>query len=172
MTHPAIIKMLYLGPKKDKISFAAVIKNCHIMPVAISYEDDPNTINKAREEVATALKGEYNKRPMEDVISMVKGLREWKGNVHLSFGDVIDGEYNSAEDVAAEVDRQIHSIYRLWPNNWFSYDYLKGSDEHRAEYEGFDSDAFLSSIKHLSPEVKSFVLNSYANPVRARLGEV
>ena len=172
MTHPAIIKMLYLGPKKDKISFAEVIKNCHIMPVAISYEDDPNTINKAREEVATALKGEYNKRPMEDVISMVKGLREWKGNVHLSFGDVIDGEYNSAEDVAAEVDRQIHSIYRLWPNNWFSYDYLKGSDEHRAEYEGFDSDAFLSSIKHLSPEVKSFVLNSYANPVRARLGEV
>ena len=45
MTHPAIIKMLYLGPKKDKISFAEVIKNCHIMPVAISYEDDPNAIN-------------------------------------------------------------------------------------------------------------------------------
>ena len=75
------------------------------------------------------------------------------------------------EEVAAEVDRQIHSNYALWPNNYFSYDYLKGSSENSDKYSGFDSNAFLASISHLSPEVRSFVLNSYANPVRSFLGE-
>ena len=171
VTHPAIIKMLYLGPKKDKLSFTEVIKNCHIVPVAISYEMDPNAINKAREEIKTKEEGEYNKKPLEDVISMVRGIREYKGRVHLAFGDELTGDYQTPEEVAAEVDRQIHSNYALWPNNYFSYDYLKGSSENSDKYSGFDSNAFLASISHLSPEVRSFVLNSYANPVRTFLGE-
>ena len=171
VTHPAIIKMLYLGPKKDKLSFSEVIKNCHIVPVAISYENDPNAINKAREEVKTKEEGSYSKKPMEDVISMIKGIREWKGRVHIAIGDELTGDYQTLEEVAKEVDRQIHTNYTLWPNNWFCYDYLKSYDENKSKYEGFDKDAFLASINHLNDEVKDFVINSYANPVKSFLGE-
>ena len=171
VTHPAIIKMLYLGPKKDKLSFSDVIKNYHIVPVSISYEMDPNAINKAREEIKTKEEGEYNKKPLEDVISMVKGIREWTGRVNLTFGDELTDTYQTPEEVAAEVDRQIHANYTLWPNNWFSYDYLNNSNENSDKYEGFDKDGFLAGFSHLTPEVRDFVLNSFANPVRSFLGE-
>ena len=51
-TNPAIIKMLYLSYKSSGISFSDLIKAVNIVPVAISYQYDPNDINKGREEVS------------------------------------------------------------------------------------------------------------------------
>lgn len=173
VTHPSIIKMLYLDRKREGVSFADVIKTCRIVPVAVSYEYDPNDISKAREEVETLSKGHYEKKKHEDVFSMIRGLRLWKGNIHISFGPPLtDRAYTSAEEVAAEVDRQIHSLYRLCDTNWFSYDYINGNEDNRDKYEGFDSNAFLSRYSHLNSEVRAFILNSYANPVRSCLEAV
>ena len=166
MTHPAIIKMLYLSQKSKGVGFSELIGKLRIVPLAISYEYNPNDINMSREEVAIIEKGSYNKKKYEDVVSMMKGIKGYKGRTHVAFGTPLSGCYDKPDEVAAEIDRQIHLNYRLWDTNYFAYDHLEGSCRFKDRYEGFDGDAFLARLAHLSDHVRRFVLDSYANPVR------
>lgn len=172
VTHPSIVKMLHLAKKREGVGFEEVIKACHIVPVAVSYEYDPNDIAKAREEVLTQANGSYNKGKVEDVVSMIRGLREFKGRIHISIGDELTGDWHSPEEVAAEIDRQIHLNYHLMDTNWFCYDQLNGDDANRDKYPDFDGKAFLDRYAVLNDEVRTFILNSYANPVRSRLAQL
>ena len=170
LTQSAIIKMLYLSKKKEGCSFSELIKKCNIVPVAISYQYDPNDINKGREEVTKEHNdGKYEKKKYEDLISMVKGLRCQKGHVHVSIGNPLEGEYNTPEEVAAAIDREIHLNYRLFDTNYLAYDVLEGGDRFKDHYATLDRNEFLSKFAHLSEDVRSFVLNTYANPVRMML---
>ena len=172
-TQPAIIKMLYLSKKGTGVSFQDLIKSMNIVPVAVSYEYDPNDINKGREEILRkAHDGAYEKKRYEDLISMARGMKCQKGRVHLSVDTPVTGHFDTPDDVARAIDRQIHLNYRLWDTNMFAYDYLEGTDRYKRELEGFDGKAFLSRFAHLTPEVRSFVLNGYANPVRMALKEM
>ena len=171
-TQPSIIKMLYLSQKGKGESFSELINRMNILPISISYEYDPNDINKGREEVLRSQHhGEYEKKRYEDLISMTRGLKARKGRVHLAVGTPVKGDFSTPEEVAREVDRQIHLNYKLWDTNMFAYDYLEKSDRFASELSDFDGDEFLSRFAHLSPVVRDFVLNSYANPVRSRLME-
>ena len=171
-TQPSIIKMLYLSQKGKGITFSELINKMNILPISISYEYDPNDINKGREEVLREHQhGEYEKKKYEDLISMARGLKAQKGRVHLAVGTPISGEFDTPEDVAREVDRQIHMNYKLWDTNKAAYDYLEKSDRFSSDLKDFDTEAFLHRFSHLSPDVRDFVLNSYANPVRSRLKE-
>ena len=170
LTQSAIIKMLYLSKKKEGCSFSELIKKCNIVPVAISYQYDPNDINKGREGVTKEHNdGKYEKEKYEDLISMVKGLRCQKGQVHVSIGNPLEGEYNTPEEVAAAIDREIHLNYRLFDTNYLAYDVLEGGDRFKDHYATLDRNEFLSKFAHLSEDVRSFVLNTYANPVRMML---
>ena len=170
LTQSAIIKMLYLSKKREGYSFSELMKKCNIVPVAISYQYDPNDINKGREEVTKEHNdGKYEKKKYEDLISMVKGLRCQKGNVHVAIGEPLTGEYNTPEEVAEAIDRQIHLNYRLFDTNYLSYDVLEGGDMFKDQYASLNKDEFLSRFSHLSEDVRSFVLNTYANPVRMML---
>lgn len=172
VTTPSIVKMLYLSKRNSGISFSSLIKSCNIVPVSISYQYDPNDINKGREEIMKEHNdGKYEKKKYEDIISMVKGIRNYKGNVHIAIGDPITGEFNNADEVAREIDRQIHLNYHLYDTNYFAYDYLEGSESFVSYWKDFDKDAFLSRFNHLSNDVRTFVLNTYANPVRMMLKE-
>lgn len=171
-TQPSIIKMLYLSQKGKGITFSELINKMNILPISISYEYDPNDINKGREEVLREHQhGEYEKKKYEDLISMARGLKAQKGRVHLAVGTPLSGEFDTPEDVAREVDRQIHMNYKLWDTNKAAYDYLEKSDRFSSDLKDFDTEAFLHRFSHLSPDVRDFVLNSYANPVRSRLKE-
>ena len=171
-TQPAIIKMLYLSKKGSGISFNELINSMNIVPVAVSYEYDPNDINKGREEILRkAHDGEYEKKRYEDLISMARGMKCQKGRVHMSIGTPLSGDFEDANAVAREIDRQIHLGYRLWDTNLFAYSYLEHDGRFSSELSGFDGDAFLARFSHLSPDVREFVLNSYANPVRMALKE-
>ncbi|MGI6433246.1 MAG: 1-acyl-sn-glycerol-3-phosphate acyltransferase, partial [Sphaerochaetaceae bacterium] len=169
VTNPAIIKMLYLSYKDSKLSFGQLIDSVNIVPVAISYQYDPNDINKGREEVSRKLYGTYRKKKYEDVVNMLRGLRRYKGNVHVSFGTRLGGEFADATEVAAEIDRQIHTNYKLWDTNYFAYDVLHSSERFKAEYEKLHTKKFLARYKALADELREFVLSSYANPVRMQL---
>lgn len=172
VTTPSIVKMLYLSKRNSGISFSSLIKSCNIVPVSISYQYDPNDINKGREEIMKEHNdGKYEKKRYEDIISMVKGIRNYKGNVHIAIGDPITGDFNNADEVAREIDRQIHLNYHLYDTNYFAYDYLEGSEKFVDHWKDFDKDTFLSRFNHLSNDVRTFVLNTYANPVRMMLKE-
>lgn len=173
-TSSAIIKMLYLSMKKSKVTFSDLIQKLRIVPVAISYEYDPNDVNKSKEEILKLLSdGEYNKKKYEDLINMVKGLRQYKGRVHVSIGKPLtDKTYENHEQVAREIDRQIHTMYKLWPTNYFAYDYLEGTSRFAEEYKDFDQNKFLKRYSRLSEDVRLYALNAYANPVRSYLSEI
>ncbi len=146
-----------------------MINSCRIVPVAVSYEYDPCDLIKAGEEVARIKSGEHTKKRYEDLISISRGMKGYKGNVHIAFGKPIQGEFENSDQVAQEVDRQIHQLYRLWPTNLFAYDYLEGTDTFASSYQDFDSEAFLYRFKGAREDVRLYALNAYANPVRSFL---
>lgn len=169
-TEPAIIKMITLAKPKDT-SFADYIRSLHIVPVAISYEWDPCDIAKANELHAKRALGSYQKGEHEDVQSIAKGISGFKGNVHVAFGDVLAGDYADAEEVAAELDRQILKNYRLHASNYAAQammpdDHLqllsrnliiKDLDEKRPLFE--------KRVQQCPPECRDILVAMYANPV-------
>lgn len=169
VTTPAIIKMLHLSQKSKGVSFNEVVNSCRIVPVAVSYEYDPCDLIKAGEEVARLNRGDHAKKRYEDLISISRGLKGYKGNIHIAFGKPIAGEFQNSDQVAQEVDRQIHTLYHLWPTNLFAYDYLENSTRFAASYQDFDKEAFLYRFKGVREDVYRFALNAYANPVRSYL---
>jgi hypothetical protein len=173
-TSPAIIKMLYLSMRKSKIPFSELINKCRITPVSVSYEYDPCDINKSREEITKLFnEGTYNKKKHEDLISLVKGLREFKGRIHVHIGKPLtDKQYDDHNEVAREIDRQIHLNYKLWPTNYFAYDYLEKTNKFEDQYKDFDTEKFLSRYCHLNDDIHKYALNAYANPVRSYLKEL
>lgn len=169
VTTPAIIKMLHLSQKQKGVTFNEVVNRCRIVPIAVSYEYDPCDLIKAGEEVARIKSGEHTKKRYEDLISISRGMKGYKGNVHIAFGTPIQGFYENSEQVAVEVDRQIHALYKLWPTNLFAYDYLEGGSRFASSYQDFDSEAFLYRFKGAREDVRLYALNAYANPVRSYL---
>lgn len=170
VTTPAIIKMLHLSQKrKESVSFSDLIRRCNIVPVSVSYEYDPCDIIKSLEEVSRLKKGEKPKKKYEDLISISRGMKGNKGRIHIAFGEPLKDDYANSEEVAAEIDRQIHLSYKLWPTNCFAYDYLHKSDRFKDEYADFDTEAFLDRFKNQKEDVQLFALNAYANPVRSYL---
>jgi hypothetical protein len=174
-TEPAIIKMLAMSQHKETESFSAYINALHIVPVAISYELDPCDGAKARELCEKATHGHYQKAEHEDVESIAKGIAGSKGNVHVSFGTPLVGEFADADAVALEVDRQIVTNYVLHPTNFFAYkqlhgDYPSGMNANDRAFvksaNGIAQEqAFSARMAALPDEHRPFALGIYANPV-------
>lgn len=164
-TNPSVIKMLYIAPKREKMSFQDFLYSVNIVPVSISYEFDPCDLLKARELHRTDQSGEYRKRKDEDLLSMYAGLKGSKGRVHLSFGSAVRGDFQSPEEVATEIDRTIHREYKLWPSNYIAYDTLHGKDDHSSSYSRKDVEDFLHRFRRESSPVRSIALKIYANAV-------
>lgn len=118
VSDPAIIKMLYMSHKRDGLSLAESIRRLRVVPVAISYEFDPCDGDKARELEERHRTGSYEKRPGEDIESIVKGVSGFKGQVHVAFGTPLEiADDVRPDDVAAAVDRQILGLMRTHPIN-------------------------------------------------------
>jgi 1-acyl-sn-glycerol-3-phosphate acyltransferase len=164
-TEPAILKMIAMAKPKD-VSFADYIRQLNIVPVTISYEWDPCDYAKAREVQMRQQHGEYEKDIHEDVLSIARGIEGYKGHVHLAFGDVLDGDYETAEDVAAELDRQIIANYHLHPSN-----YLAAVESGAAELPdgvAIDSEKktlFTERLQQCPQSCREVFLAMYANPL-------
>lgn len=171
-TSTAVLKMIGMEYKKKGIPFEEAVNQMHIVPVSISYEYDPCDITKGREEIAKLRhEGVYKKSKYEDILNLLRGLRKYKGNVHIALGTELKGDYPTPQDAAREIDRQIHLNYRLWDTNYFCYDFVNNSEDFVEHYEDFRERTFLHRYKGLDREVLDFVLNSYANPVASYLYE-
>ena len=168
-TNPAVIKMLYLAPRREGIDFSEFLKRVNIVPVAVSYEFDPCDVLKARELHRTEQAGAYRKRKHEDLLSMYKGLSGWKGRVHLGFGDCIRGHYEGIGELAAEIDRQIHNCYHMWPSNYIAHDELTGKKSSEQLYTAEESKGFMQRFRQESRDVRSLALRIYANAVVNKL---
>ncbi|MGF1696527.1 1-acyl-sn-glycerol-3-phosphate acyltransferase [Vibrio lamellibrachiae] len=157
-TDPAILKMFHVEGRKQKISFADYTKSLRIVPVSISYENDPCDIAKARELYEKATHGEYNKGEFEDIESIIQGIVGDKGRIHVAFGDVIAESYEAPDEFAAEVDRQIHENYKLFPINQLAADI-------ESDVEQGTRERLQEKLEQLPLDAHKYLLDSYANPV-------
>jgi hypothetical protein len=178
-TEPAIIKMFAINRDKNAETFSDYIKKLRILPVTISYEYDPCDSLKAKELSHTAEYGDYKKSENEDLKSLASGLMGKKGSVHICFGKALDKGLDSPEAVAAVVDRQIISNYRLHKTNFMAYHELYGEalglsllgDEcdFRPALHQKELKEFQGRINRMPSDFRKHALAIYANPVVNKL---
>lgn len=162
-TDPAILKMFYMEGKREKIPFNDYIKTLNLVPVSISYEYDPGDQAKARELYAKAEQGAYEKREFEDVESIVQGIVGQKGRVHVAFGQPVQGDFETADQLAEAIDKQIYANYHLFPSN------LAAAGDTAAAQQSADNgkalQLFEQHMAQIPAELKALVLAMYAQPV-------
>lgn len=177
-TNSAVIGMLTINRPKAQ-EFSDYVKALHIVPVSISYEFDPCDAAKARELYHQRTSGSYQKEQHEDVKSIAMGIAGQKGHVHIAFGEVLKENYMDADEVVAEIDRQVLSNYVLHSSNCFAYQMLHGTTpkvhytdknvpfvpEKLAEQR----QQFELRIQAIPTEYRELVLAMYANPVLSKL---
>jgi hypothetical protein len=173
-TEPAVIKMLALSRDKQAESFSELINGLGIVPVSIAYELDPCDGLKAREMHLRSTTGAYAKSAQEDVASIARGISGQKGRVHVAFGTPLVGDFEDADAVAAEIDRQVVSLYCLHPTNMQAWQMLHGDNEAvpqtlTREPGSCSEAAFKARIDALPAEERPFALASYANAVATKL---
>lgn len=179
-TNSAVLGMIMLNKPKDE-SLADYAKKLRIVPVSISYELDPCDAAKARELYLHRTEGSYQKEEHEDVRSIAMGIAGNKGNVHLAFGDVLDGDYQDTDEIVAALDHQILGNYVLHATNCFAYEMLHGSVpkvNYGAKNIAYDPAAlaaeraeFEARINAIPAEQREIALGIYANPVINKLAE-
>jgi hypothetical protein len=179
-TNSAVLGMIALNkPKAEEL--ADYIRKLRIVPVSISYELDPCDAAKARELYMQRTEGSYQKQEHEDVKSIAMGITGNKGNVHLAFGDVLDGNYADTDELVAALDHQILGNYVLHATNCFAYEMLHGkvpAVNYGAANTPYDPAAlrtekaeFELRINHIPSGQREIALAIYANPVVSKLAE-
>ncbi|WP_245662982.1 1-acyl-sn-glycerol-3-phosphate acyltransferase [Endozoicomonas arenosclerae] len=178
-TDSAIIKMFHMSRKAADTSFADSIRSMNMVPVSIAYEYDPCDTAKAKELYETEKHGNYEKFEGEDMQSIVTGIEGFKGRVHVSFGTPLTEEYENANQVVEEVDRQVHQNYHLFASNLIAFDRI------RSEFPEVTDQSLEALFERFCPEesrdskIKEFnnrlaqcpedhqhwFLKMYANPV-------
>lgn len=164
-TNPSVIKMLYYSRKKQGDSFRDFLNSINLIPVTVSYELDPLDRLKAWETNEIEKKGNHIKGIMEDMTSVIYGMRGDKGRINCSFGDRISGDITSIAEAAHMIDRQIYLNYKLWPTNYIAHDMITGTETYSQMYTEAEKYYFLLRYEKLKEEIRRIVLQTYANPI-------
>ena len=180
ITEQGLLKMLDMSGTAD---FQTNFEELNIIPMSISYEYEPCDILKARE-VVISRKHKYVKAEGEDFNSIVTGIMQQKGNIHLNIGKPLTSE-EIAEAAKCDkndryqlirhaIDLRLIDGYRLWKNNYVAYDLLNHSYKYSHMYEPADIEQFVAYMQKqlvtVEPEInredlRRIFLDIYANPV-------
>ena len=180
-TAEAILKMMTMGGEG---SIKERLLSLHIVPLAISYENDPCDFLKAQEFQLRRDVADWKKGPMDDVVSMQTGIMGYKGHIHYHCAPCIDEWLKTLPDdmpkadfyatVAEHLDHEIWRGYRLYPSNFVALDLLRGTTDHADRYTAEDRqrfeaylDAQLKKVQLPNPDfafLRERILTMYANP--------
>ena len=180
-TDQGIIKMFCMSEPADKVK---AMDELNVVPVSISYEWEPCDILKVLE-LYEARFVQYVKKPGEDLNSILTGILQQKGRVHIQVCEPIErtelqgmesmtnNEYHKA--VAKLIDSRIHQAYRLFPNNYIAYDMRYGTRKYSACYTAREKAAFEERLNKIlaydtcdTEQLIDIYLGIYANPVANR----
>ena len=180
ITEQGLLKMLDMSGKED---FLHNFKELNIIPLSISYEIEPCDMLKARELLISRTR-KYVKADGEDLHSIITGIKQQKGNIHLHIGEqltddeIVEASLCDKNDryqlIRHAVDLRVIDGYRLWKTNYIAYDMLNPGDRYRERYSDEDVQWFVDYKEHqldtVEPELDRAALNDiflriYANPV-------
>ena len=177
-TDQGLIKMLSMSGGKDRVKALA---DLNIAPVSVSYEWESCDILKALELYASRDGKPYVKKPGEDLNSILTGITQPKGRVHIQIcepltaddlnaipADYVDAQFRHS--VAEIMDKCICGGYRLFPNAYIAHDIRSGKREYSDRYTGEQYDAFVTHMKELDKFqaddiLRDIFLGIYANPI-------
>ena len=176
-TGQGLLKMLSLSGGKD---FVENMDAMHLMPTAISYEIETCGIKKAYEVYIKERMGSYVKRPGEDLESIILGIMQQKGRVHVTFCEPISrAELESCAGLdknerfralAAIIDQRILDGYRIWPTNVAAAEMMTGrapSDKYETtQFERYLKEEINTLPKHMVDRrlVRDILIKIYATP--------
>ena len=178
-TDPAIIKMFGMSRRDDRVASLAEL---HIVPVAVSYEWESCDKLKTLELYLTRKNGHYEKKPNEDLHSILTGIMQPKGDVRFHIGqEVTESDLMALNDcpscefykrVAELMDSRINPYFYLHPNNYIAHDLRSGQDTFAAHYTAEQKAAFVQYMDWMKEypdfnqeELKEIFLGIYANPI-------
>ena len=162
-TQESLIKMLGIAGGKDYIDN---IMEVNLLPVAISYEFDPNDYLKAREFLLKKKFPDFKKTQRDDLFSMETGLLQNKGRVHFSFTPCINDQLEELRGlekteqvvrICKIIDSNIHCHYRIYPCNYIAYDRRFKTDRFKNEYTEADIESFTTYLNGQLEKVKKEV---------------
>jgi 1-acyl-sn-glycerol-3-phosphate acyltransferase len=178
LTQKGMLKMLALASEGSPLKY--YFQQLKIVPVSISYENDPTDVLKMPELLAKARAEIYVKQKNEDFKTLVSGIMGQKKRIHISVGKVFkeeiddilgtQGPLNKQLQLLSEaLDRVIVSNYQLWPTNYIALDLLHNTNEYEAHYSLKEKEAFKERMnKGIDMDNEVAVhnfLSMYANPV-------
>lgn len=180
ITEQGLLKMLDMSGTSD---FRKNFEELNIIPMSISYELEPCDVLKARE-LLISRKQKYVKGPMEDLNSILTGIKQQKGNIHLNIGKPLTPEEIAVAALCDKNDRyQLirHAVdirviegYKLWKTNYIAYDIVNRGYRYSEHYTGEDMQKFVDYMEHqldtvekelCREELRDIFLRIYANPV-------
>ena len=179
-TEQGLLKMLDMSGSDD---FKKNFEELNIIPMSISYEFEPCDILKARELVISRTQ-KYVKAEGEDTNSIITGVMQFKGDIHLhvcepltsdEIAEAAQADKNERYQVIRRaINRRVIGGYKLFKNNYVAFDILNGSTKYADKYEQADVEKFVAymekQLTKVEPELnraelKEVFLNIYANPV-------
>lgn len=181
-TDQGIIKMFGMSYRGDKVN---ALSELNIIPVSISYEWESCDLLKTLE-LYQSRKEKYIKKPGEDLNSILTGIVQQKGKVHIELCDIVSfedlcqfdsctaGEYNRR--VANLLDQRICLAYRLSPNNYIAHDLRYNKEEYKDRYTQDEKGKFIDHIRQLDKyadtcnmdELEDIFLGIYSNPIESK----
>ncbi len=174
-TQVALLKMLFASKSEN---FVQSFQELNLVPVCISYELEPCDAFKVQE-IYNSQQSAYVKEPGEDLRSIIAGVVEPKGKIHLEIRKPVQEVLHTiaqSEDpfkaLCVYLDQEIHAAYQLFPSNYLAFDLLHCSDNFSQHYTDHDKAFFvdymerkLDYLKGNAGELKKIFLSIYANPV-------
>jgi hypothetical protein len=186
MTEQGLLKMFDMSGEG---SFEENFKELNIVPMSISYEYEPCDSRKARETLIRRLTGTYRKRDNEDTHSIMTGIRQHKGHIHLAIGkpltdeEMAEAASHTGNDrykiIRAMYSKRIIQGYKLWKTNYMGYDLMNGHTAHMGiKYLPSDLEAFKKYTEHKLSKIerrydrdalRDIFWHIYGNPVQAAI---
>ena len=179
-TEMGVLKMFSLSSEK---AFVDNFDELSITPVAVSYEYEPCDFLKTAELYISRLQ-KYVKGENEDLNSILTGIKQRKGKVHLAVTEPISRKELEMCDekeknekmvaLASLVDQRIYKSYKLFKTNYIAYDILQGGSQFADNYSADDKKDFVAymdnglagiGIEADRSELEQIFLRIYANPV-------
>lgn len=182
-TQTGLLKMLGMSGGKD---FLQNFSELNIVPLTISYEYEPCDFLKTQELYLSSLHSKYIKAPGEDLSSIITGIKQPKGKIHLAIGKPIQEELveinksgndnEKIKSLTALIDKKIHTAYRLNSVNYIAYDLSHNTTIFSTNYNIGEKEIFIRYVNEkvaaLDGEtdvLKNIFLKMYAAPVTNKL---
>jgi hypothetical protein len=183
-TQSGLLKMLNISGRK---SFSENFTQLNVVPLTISYEYEPCDHLKTQELYLSGLHTKYTKSPGEDLNSIITGIKQFKGKIHMSVGapieekeyqyiDKIENENDKIKALTSMIDKRIHHDYKLNPVNHIACDILHETNLFEAFYSQEEKNTFVKYMNEKTGQIqgetlalKAIFLKLYAQPTINKL---